>query len=136
MIRSQVRAWSRTLLALFRSRLYLPKQRPVRDDRFCPTDPATAVLVEEVGRRTALISNQTVVPGPYSPHEAAKGQLAFPIETYSEVFRELAISQAVVGILCVIDQNGERAIRGLQPDGKLTMVLLTKPRVLSPTLFA
>jgi hypothetical protein len=124
---SKIRAWARTLLDLFRTRLYPPKRLPVREDCFCPANPATAILVEETGRSTALISKETVAPGPYRPEAAAMGELAFPIDVYSQVFRELAISQAVVGVACAIDRNGERAIRGEQPDGERTLLLLTTP---------
>jgi hypothetical protein len=127
MVNSKIRAWARMLLDLFHTRSYPPRRLAVRSDSFCPANPATAILVEEVGRNTSLISHETMVAGPYTPEAAQNAELAFPIDVYSQVFRELAISQAVVGVACAIDQNGERAIRGEQPDGKRTLLLVTAP---------
>jgi hypothetical protein len=85
--------------------------------------------VEEAGRQTALLSREIVVPGTYSP-QAAKDKLLFPIDVYSQAFRDVAASQAVFGIVCAIDRNGERAISGEQPDGEHNLLLLTaSPRI-------
>jgi hypothetical protein len=127
MVNSKIRAWARMLLDLFHTRSYPPRRLAIRSDSFCPANPATAILVEEVGRNTLLISQETVVAGPYTPEAAQNAELAFPVDVYSQVFRELAISQAVVGVACTIDQNGQRAIRGEQPDGKRTLLLVTAP---------
>lgn len=124
----RLRRGLRMLLELFCTVLTRPKDRstwrrwPVRLDL-----SKTVLTHDEGGSSTILMSSEKVLPGPYDPREAAKGHFAFPIDVYAKLLRELPISSAIISTVAAIDEHGQCALNGRQPDGNKFLLLISMP---------